>query len=378
MPTHTPRYLLPGIVTIALVACCSIALSLRALRRAEHASAWVNHTHAIVFESSSLVSSLRAGDAALKAYAAGGDPGEAGAARIAFAEVAEQFEVLRALQAATGERAPALEAATGVLQNHLASARRLLAAPDNDPGSAHTRLSGVVTMAVTSQDISRHIGKLTEFHKARLQEHDREAYRSSLAVRWAVSTGAIVTLVLLAALYGLLRGYLAERVRVQETLERANRELDARVAERTRELAAANQNLQIENLERQWACEAVQHQLRYSQLVINALGDPVCMITRDRNIVRANPAACRWTGYSEKGLIGAPLHRILRVERPTGGADTLPRDPVQDALRAGRDLVNEPGIVMAEDGSQRRVIYSLFPVRDADKVVGAVVTMHQV
>ena len=61
------------------------------------------------------------------------------------------------------------------------------------------------------------------------------------------------------------------RRRAVTTLETANRDLDAKVRERTAELVASNEQLTIENLERRWANQALEHQHRKEAERLNAL-----------------------------------------------------------------------------------------------------------
>ena len=58
--------------------------------------------------------------------------------------------------------------------------------------------------------------------------------------------------------------------------------------DRTAELASTNATLSTENLERQWANQALEHQLRYNHLIVDSINDLVFVLTKALNISRVN------------------------------------------------------------------------------------------
>jgi hypothetical protein len=58
------------------------------------------------------------------------------------------------------------------------------------------------------------------------------------------------------------------------------------------------------------------------------------------------------------------------------GADAPLRDPIAQALKDGRDLREQAAIIEDKRGRQTPVRFSLFPLRDRDKVVGGIVTLQ--
>ena len=60
---------------------------------------------------------------------------------------------------------------------------------------------------------------------------------------------------------------------------------------------------------------------------------------------------------------------------------TLPKagedgDPITIAMRQGRDLRDTTANLVNKSGRTRPIQFSLYPLRDKDKVVGAVVTVR--
>jgi hypothetical protein len=75
-------------------------------------------------------------------------------------------------------------------------------------------------------------------------------------------------------------------------------------------------------------------------------------------------------------LINQPLSRVVRLVTEHYGTDAPMLDPIAQALREGRDLRDQPALVADKRGRKIPVRFTLFPLRDRDKVVGGVVTLQ--
>ena len=144
--------------------------------------------------------------------------------------------------------------------------------------------------------------------------------------------------------------------------------------ERTAELASTNDRLTAENLERRWGNQALEHQLRYNDLIVNSLSDLVFVLTKATNVSRVNPAVVHLTGLETSQLINQPLARFVRLAS-TGGETPL-IDPIPRALKEGHDLRDLRGFIEDKRGRKTPVRFTLFPLRDRDKVVGGVVILQ--
>jgi PAS domain S-box-containing protein len=242
-----------------------------------------------------------------------------------------------------------------------AEIRRLLAADAGNEGS---------------REIARTIEKLKDAQKALLTERDKTAFLQAQTTRWTVLGGVAINFLLLAGAAWLIRDDIAARKRAAAILEEANATLEAKVKERTAELVAANEKLVAENQERKWGAQALEHQLRYNQLIINSISDLVVVLSKVCNITRVNPAVAQWTGWQAAEIISKPLARITRVKPPGGGEAPGAADPVSVALKAGRELHEQRAEILTQDGRAIPGYLSMFPLRDRDKVVGAVVTIR--
>jgi PAS domain S-box-containing protein len=93
--------------------------------------------------------------------------------------------------------------------------------------------------------------------------------------------------------------------------KRVASELDRRVAQRTTELATANEVLRMEIAERQRAEEEVKRSEARHRLVVETASDAVISIDEQGMITLANPATKSVFGYEPAGLIGKPLTVLM-------------------------------------------------------------------
>ncbi len=360
--------MLAVLVVVAMVAIGNIRESIAS-------SDWVNHSHAKLLEVEGIVSSLHAGEAALRSYLLTSDARDLAACREQCAQMTEHLQVAQALaRGEAGQQQPTvqlesllakrLEFISQVVktqqQNGLEAARKLLAA---DAGGAALR------------EIQRAAGKLKEEEMELLRKRDQASYVQAQTTRWTVLTGVISNFLLLAFVAWLIRDDLAARRRSAAALRTANEQLETKVQERTTQWVVANDALQLENLERQWANQALEHQLRYSQLIIHAIGDLILVLSKTQNILRLNHAVERQTGWESQDLVGNSLSLILAVSSQAPHSPPA-RDPVGSALNAGHELQEWPATLLHKSGRSTRVTFNLFPLRDGDKVVGGVISVR--
>lgn len=144
----------------------------------------------------------------------------------------------------------------------------------------------------------------------------------------------------------------------------------------TRAFQAMRDGLKAQQLERRWAGQALEHQLRYNQLIIDSIGELVFVLTKVLNISRVNPAVIRATGSTDAGLVRAPLQRVVQLLAAEGGAPLPSLEPLTQALKDGRALHDLPARVLGKDGAALPARLTLVPLLDANRVVGGVVTLR--
>ena len=347
------------------------------VRRSIASADWVNHTHAVIIEANGVLSSLHAGDAALRGYVLTGDKRDQGAYRGAYSEMVEHLNVAKDLsrnEPSQNQKVVALEA---LISKRVDFSRAVVQSRDQEGLEGARKALVTDSSGELLDSIHRQVVRLNAEENALLSDRDHQSYIAAQTVRWTVATGVAVNLLLLALVGWLIRDDLAARRRAAAVLEEANAQLETKVRERTLELQKANQSLKEENLERRWSNQALTHQLRYADLIFNSIGDLIFVVSRALNISRANPSALRHTGKSAQELIGSPIACVLQLEAAGGVGSPVP-NPIAAALQEGREIQDCPASLLRKTGAPIPVCFSLVPLRDQDKVVAGVVTLRAV
>jgi two-component system sensor kinase FixL len=102
-----------------------------------------------------------------------------------------------------------------------------------------------------------------------------------------------------------------QEARLLSEQKRVARELDQRVAQRTAELAAVNQELRKEIADRKHAEEDLRNSEDRYRVIIEAANDAVISIDEGGNIVLANPATTRIFGFELVEMIGKPMTMLM-------------------------------------------------------------------
>jgi PAS domain S-box-containing protein len=366
-----------GIFLIMLVVLVAVTIvAVNNIHRSMASSDWVNHTHGVILEADAIVCSLQAGEAALRDYFLTLDARDQTRYRVAYTEMTSHLGTGKSMTSNEKE-----------LNGHFLELEKLLAKRVDFVRDAvlirqKEGIEGVKTYLASDVggdqliNIQRLVQKLKSDLNATLHERDKIAALQAQTTHWTVITGVAINFILLALSAWIISDDIAARRRAATALEEANAQLEIKVQERTAELAQTNHNLEMENLERQWSNQALEHQLRYSQLIINSINDLIIVTTKGLNITKINPAVAHFTGYETKELVYKPLINVVHLE---GEQDaTQPLAPIARAMREGRDLLDMPAVVVCKNGQIVPVSFSLFPVRDQNKVVGGVVAIRRV
>lgn len=374
MKDKTIRRVLIFFLIISAVLVAVAVTTLRNISRSVASSDWVNHTHATILAVDGVQGAVHAADAAMRSFLMTGDPRDRVACREALDNVAENLEVAKALtrsEPAQQEQVQKLEkAATARIE----FSRKVLAAKQSAPDSLPALLSAEGGEAM--KNIERAVQAVKNDEMALLAERDTASYRQAQATRWTVWSGAVLDFVLLIGVGWLIRDDIAARHRLSVALQQANEHLESLVRQRTGELASANDHLKAENLERRWSNQALQHQLRYNELIVNSISDAVIVLTKVLNVSRINPALAKLTGREPSELINRPITEIVLSSERSSLTEVPLHELMTEALREGRDLRDQKAEVVDRAGRRTKVRLTLFPLRDHDKVVGGVVILQ--
>ncbi len=363
----------------ALICVVLIAVAVHAVRnvsRAVAASDWVNATHATVNELASLAASLQAGEGSLRLFAQSADPRNQAACRQAYADTADHLEVLKALTRSDDGRHPRVLRLETQALARAGFARQVLKTKVAGQHGEVLAMLAADTGTAELSDVMREIGKLKTEYLDQLAERDQAAYLQAQTTRWTVWTGVGINFALLAGAAWIMYRDISFRRQAAAALEQVNAQLEVRVKARTAELSAANDQLAVENLERRWANQALEHQLRYDRLIIDSISDLVLVLTKAGNISRINPAVSHFTGWDSTALINRPLNELVRPAPTPDGRAPLVADPIGRAMQDGRDLRDLPVLLRDLQGGEHAALVTLYPLRDANKVVGGVATLR--
>jgi len=361
-------------IAISAVITFAALAAVRNINQTVTTSDWVNHTHATIYAVDRVVNSAVTGDSAARSFVWTTDPRDLVQARGEFNEMSDHLESAKALTRSEGLVYQQILRLDTLAEQHAAAAIALAtrrqgagtATPEMrlkaDPGSA------------TLREIRHLAGEIRADQFELLNQRDKSAYLQAQTTRWVVGTSVVLDLLLFAMVAWLIRIDLKTRQKLAETLRTSNETLETRVHERTRDLAETNARLLTENLERKWATQSLEHQLRYNQTIVNAASDLVLVVTKVLTVTRINPAVGTRIGWGESDILGRPLADVLR------GDASQPTDAIigqiGQALQSGRELHHQAARVVNHAGVELPVIFTLLPLRDNDKVVGGVLLLQ--
>lgn len=367
-----------GFFVLMLVILVYVATSaVRNIQRSIKSEDWVNKTHDVIIHAAEIVSYLHAGDASLRTFMLTGDSRDQASYRNAYSTMLERRDELNALtRSGDGEQDlhQRMSDINNLLSNRVEIARSIARAREQGG------LESVRKIYVSGPDvesvgkIERYVATLIGAERGLLRQRDAEERTQALSTKWTVYSGVAVNFVLLVFVFGLLRDDLHARRAAAKALEDANAQLETKVQERTAELVKANHALKQENLERRWSYQALDHQGRYNQLIINAIAEMVFVISRALNVSRINPAVVHQTNWQPQDLVAQSIERVLQLPPEPGGA--AEQNPLTQAMRDGREIQDRPAVLAMRSGRTIPVRYSLVLLHDQNKVVGGVVTVR--
>jgi PAS domain S-box-containing protein len=161
---------------------------------------------------------------------------------------------------------------------------------------------------------------------------------------------------------------ITERKRVEEALREAHDELEARVEERTAELAEANAALQAEIIERKQAEEALQRQEQEIRVIADNVPALFSYIDVDGRYCFVNKRYEEWFGLSGTEIIGKHYREVLgeatyelikdRVEAVLSGHRVRFEEAVPYAHRGTRWVVADY-VPDADDGGKVKGFFAL-------------------
>ncbi|GHG12937.1 hypothetical protein GCM10018791_28520 [Streptomyces zaomyceticus] len=113
---------------------------------------------------------------------------------------------------------------------------------------------------------------------------------------------------------------------------------------------------------------------RQTEMILRAASEGVVGTDTDGRVVLVNPAFAEILGYRTDELDGAELHPLILAERADGSPFPYEESPLADTLRSGRKHRVRGQVLWSRAGRRVPVDLTTAPVRDGDRLVGAVMT----
>jgi PAS domain S-box-containing protein len=350
-----------ALVVVAFMATAAIQNDTRQAEAADRS----NQANDFVQETDATLSFLYAAEAAQRTAFLTGDEATKKLAAENFVAVDKHLKIATTLALDNPDQMDRLGAMSALLQKRIEL--------NKEAGRLSAQGPVQATKFFTTTDARadlRELGRLVASNRAienrvgvtrgeTLQRHTRRTEQILCA-------GAVLTLILLGLAYRV--------VRTDVKLWRMTAvNLQAKIDERTEQLEALNEKLQIEDIEQQWGQAALDRIVEHHELVLNSVHDGVFVISKRGLIVSANPAAADLTRREAKQLVGKMINSVLLDE------DRLPfpweKHFLRSPIKNGRPVPSKPAAVKQADGSLINVRMACYPTRDRQNLTGAVVTV---
>jgi PAS domain S-box-containing protein len=171
---------------------------------------------------------------------------------------------------------------------------------------------------------------------------------------------------------------ITERKQAEVKICALNAELEQRVLDRTTQLQRANAELLREISEHQQAKASLERLSRQNELILNSAGEGIYGLNCQGRITFVNPAAARMLGYEVEQLIDQLMHAILNHSKPDGTLYLLEENPIYATLQSGAVQHITEDIFWRRDGLSFPVEYVSTPIREQDRIVGAVIIFKDI
>jgi PAS domain S-box-containing protein len=116
----------------------------------------------------------------------------------------------------------------------------------------------------------------------------------------------------------------------------------------------------------------------YLQLLLTSVGEGIFAVDEHGVCTLMNPAGARMLGYEPEEVVGRDIHTLIHHTRPSGAPYKREECPVLQAFNTGQGCTVDDEIFWRKDGAGVAVRYSAQPVRQGERVTGAVATFEDI
>ncbi len=110
------------------------------------------------------------------------------------------------------------------------------------------------------------------------------------------------------------------------------------------------------------------------ELLLASTGEGIYGVDLDGRCVFINRAGADMLGYQPEQVIGCNMHDLMHHTRADGSHYPSEQCPIYQAFRQGEPCRLDSDVLWRADGTSFYAEYSSYPIRDRDRITGAVVT----
>jgi PAS domain S-box-containing protein len=125
-------------------------------------------------------------------------------------------------------------------------------------------------------------------------------------------------------------------------------------------------------------CTTLEQLTQRHALILEAVGEGICGLNQQGQVIFANPAAARLSGYDVDELLGHALHTRLHRTYPDGTPYPWEACPTLATLRTGTVQERSEDVYWRKDGLPLPVEYVSSLLRERSAIVGAVVAFRDI
>lgn len=348
------------VISLAIVALLIVAAVQNNARHTEGLT-FVNHTRAFVQQTDAILSSLRAAESAQRAYLITADDATKKIAAESFAVVEGHLKTATTLAFENPDQLDRLGAIAAVLQKRI----------DLNKEAARLMARGMPLFTTPEaradlRDLEQRVAANRNLENRILLQHEQTLFRHTRRTEQILYAGAGLVVLLLSLAFSAVR-------RDLKTRRNAAALAEERLRERAAEMDAVEEKLQLENIEKKWGQAALERVVSHHELVLNSMSEGVFIVSKNGQIVAANPAAADLTRREVRQLAGKSIGSVLL------NSDRLPypweNHFLRTPLKNGRPIPRSLATVKQADGSLIDVKMACHPTRDRENLTGAVITV---
>jgi PAS domain S-box-containing protein len=350
-------WILIALVVVALMIAAAVQNN---ARYADGITA-VNRTRAFIQETDAILSSLRAAEAAQRAYLVTADDATKNIAAEHFAVVDGHLKTATTLAFENAAQLDRLGPIATLLQKRIDL--------NKEAGRLMVRGMALFTTAEARadlRDLEQRVAANRTLENRLSIDHEQMLQRHTRRTEQILYAGGGLIVILLGLAFAMVRRDLQAR-------RNAAALADERLRERGAELDALTDKWQLENLEKRWGQAALERVVGHHELVVNSIGEGVFVVSKNGQIIAANPAAADLTRREVHQLAGKSIGSVLL------DGDRLPfpweKHFLRSALKNGQPVPTKPATVKQADGSLVDVQLACHPTRDQENLTGAVITV---